>query len=168
MIFGSSIFAIGAGMIYTLKVNSSAGKWIGYELLSGFGAGSGVQIPFVAVQVVLNDKDMPTGNAMAIFFNSLGGAISISIAQNIFSNGLSTNLPRYAPEVSASGVINAGATHLREYVKPEYLPGVLKAYMVALSQAYVIPIAVGGIATICACFVEWKSVKGKKVIAAAA
>jgi hypothetical protein len=52
-------------MLYTLKVNSSAGKWIGYQLLSGFGAGSGVQIPFIAVQVVLSNKDMPTGNAMA-------------------------------------------------------------------------------------------------------
>lgn len=168
MIFGSSIFAVGAGMLYTLKVNSSAGKWIGYQLLSGFGAGSGVQIPFIAVQVVLNNKDMATGNALAIFFNSLGGAISISVAQNIFSNGLSANLPKYAPEVSAAGVINAGATHLREYVKPEYLAGVLKAYMAALSHAYVIPIAVGIIATICACFVEWKSVKGKTIIAAAA
>ena len=168
MIAGSSIFTLGAGMLYTLKVNSTAGKWIGYQILSGFGAGFGVQMPFIAVQVVLNNKDMPTGNAMAIFFNSLGGAISISIAQNIFSNGLSTNLPKYAPEVSAEGVINAGATHLREYVKPELLAGVLKAYMVALGQAYVIPIAVGGIATICACFVEWKSVKGKKIVAAAA
>jgi hypothetical protein len=168
MIFGSAIFTVGAGMLYTLKVNSPAGRWIGYQLLSGFGAGSGVQIPFIAVQVVLNNKDMPTGNAMAIFFNSLGGAISISVAQNIFSNGLSANLPKYAPEVSATGVINAGATHLREYVKPALLAGVLKAYMVALSQAYVIPIAVGGIATICACFVEWKSVKGKTLVAAAA
>ena len=127
-----------------------------------------MQIPFIAVQVVLNNKDMPTGNAMAIFFNSLGGAISISVAQNIFSNGLSTNLPKYAPDVSAEAVINAGATHLREFVKPGLLAGVLKAYMVALSQAYVIPIAVGGIATLCACFVEWKSVKGKNIVAGGA
>ena len=168
MIFGSAIFAVGAGVLYTLKVNSSAGQWIGYQLLSGFGAGAGVQIPFIAVQVVLNNKDMPTGNAMAIFFNSLGGAISISVAQNIFSNGLAKNLPKYAPDVSATGVINAGATHLRDYVKPEYLPGVLRAYMQALSQAYVLPIAVSGIATICACFVEWKSVKGKTIVAGAA
>ena len=168
MIFGGSVFTVGAGMLYLLKVNSSPVKWIGFQLLSGFGAGSGVQIPFIAVQVVLNNKDMPTGNAMAIFFNSCGGAIAISVAQNIFSNGLSTNLPKYAPQVSASGVINAGATHIREYVKPEYLPGVLRAYMEALNQAYVVPIAAGSIATICAFFVEWKSVKGKTIVAAAA
>lgn len=155
-------------MLYTLSVTSSAGKWIGYQLLAGFGAGGGVQIPFIAVQVVLSTKDMPTGNAMAIFFNSLGGAISISVAQNIFSNGLYTNVPKYAPEVTAQFVINAGSTHLREAVSAADLPGVLQAYMLSLNRAYIVPIAVGGIATIFACFVEWKSVKGKKLIAAAA
>jgi hypothetical protein len=177
MILGGAIFTVGAGMVYTLQVGSETGKWVGYQLLCGFGAGAGVQIPFIAVQVVLDNKDMPTGNAMAsklpydaipslpyinqsytywtnqsnftlvVFFNSLGGAISISIAQNIFSNGLSSNLPKYAPQLSASDVINLGSTHLREYVPPALLAGVLKAYMLALNQAYVLPIAVGGIAS---------------------
>jgi Na+/melibiose symporter-like transporter len=65
MIFGGAIFTVGAGMVYTLQVGSETGKWVGYQLLCGFGAGAGVQIPFIAVQVVLDNKDMPTGNAMA-------------------------------------------------------------------------------------------------------
>ncbi|KAG0649981.1 Efflux pump roqT [Hyphodiscus hymeniophilus] len=168
MVLGGVIFTIGAGMLYTLRVNPYAGSWIGYQLLSGFGLGCGVQLPFIAVSVVLKKKDLAIGNALAIFFNSLGGAISISIAQNIFSNGLGSNLPEYAPDVSVSGVIGAGATHLRQYVKPEDLAGVIRAYMQALSQSYAMLIAVGGIATICAYFVEWKSIKGKKVTAQAA
>lgn len=168
MIFGSAVFTIGAGMLYTLAVNSSAGRWIGYQLLAGFGAGAGVQIPFIAVQVVLSTADMPTGNACAFFFNSLGGALSISIAQNIFSNGLYTNIPKFAPGISAKYIIEVGSTHLRQAVSPADLPGVLHAYMLALNQAYIIPIVVGGIATVFACFVEWKSVKGKSIVAAAA
>ncbi|KAE9377137.1 MFS general substrate transporter [Stipitochalara longipes BDJ] len=168
MIVGGAIFTVGAGMIYTLQVPDGAAKWIGYQLLSGFGAGGGVQIPFIAVQVVLSAKDMPTGNAMAIFFNSLGGAIAISIAQNIFSNGLKSNLPKYAPDVSPEVVINAGAAYLRKVITPAQLPGVLLAYMDGLKQAFIISIACGAIATICACFVEWKSVKGKKIAAVAA
>jgi Na+/melibiose symporter-like transporter len=58
MIVGGAIFTVGAGMIYTLEVPDKAAKWIGYQLLSGFGAGGGVQIPFIAVQVVLSSKDM--------------------------------------------------------------------------------------------------------------
>lgn len=168
MIAGGAIFTVGAGLIYTLHVTSSAGRWIGYQLICGFGAGAGVQIPFIAVQVVLDAKDMPTGNAIAIFFNSLGGAIAISIAQNIFANGLKTQLPISAPDVNPQIVITAGATYLRKFVTAAQLPGVLKAYMVALQQAFVISIAVGGIAVICACFVEWKNVKGKKIVPAGA
>ena len=64
------IFTIGSGMLYTLKVSSGTGEWIGYEILAGVGAGACVQIPFIAVQVVLEEKDMPIGNAVAIFFNT--------------------------------------------------------------------------------------------------
>lgn len=163
MIIGGALFTIGAGLIYTWNVDSSAGIWIGYEILAGWGTGVGVQIPLIAVQVVLSSKDMPSGNALAIFFNSLGGAISISIAQNIFTNGLNKNIPKYAPNVSPKVVIDAGATNLRKTISAADLPAVLKAYMLSLDQAYVIPIAVGAIATICSCFVEWKSVKGKKL-----
>ncbi|PQE06403.1 hypothetical protein CJF32_00002433 [Rutstroemia sp. NJR-2017a WRK4] len=168
MITAGAIFTVGAGLIYTLQVASNVGRWVGYQLICGFGAGIGVQIPFIAVQVVLNSKDMPTGNAIAIFFNSLGGAISISIAQNVFSNGLVKYIPQYAPDVNPGIVYAAGATHLREVIPKESLAAVLKAYCLALDQSFVLAIAVGGIATGCACFVEWKSVKGKKIVATAA
>jgi hypothetical protein len=167
MIVGAAIFTVGAGMIYTLGVDSDSGKWIGYQILAGFGAGGGVQIPFVAIQVVLNSKDMPTGNAITIFFNSLGGAISITLAQNIFLNGIYTEIPKYAPEVSPLMIINAGATHIREFVPPADLPGVLQAYMLSLNQTFILAIAAGSIATLLALFVEAKSVKGKKVAASA-
>jgi len=88
---------------------------------------------------------MPTGNAIAIFFNSLGGAVAISIAQNIFSNGLRTNLPIDAPGVDVDKVIAAGAAYLRKAVTAAQLPGVLLAYMNALKQAYIMSIAVAGL-----------------------
>ena len=68
---GIIVFTVGAGMLYTLKVGSSVGTWIGYQILAGAGAGACVQIPFIAVQVALPEKDMPIGNAVAIFFVSL-------------------------------------------------------------------------------------------------
>ena len=43
MIIGGAIFVVGCGLIYTLEIPSGAGKWIGYQLISGFGAGGGVQ-----------------------------------------------------------------------------------------------------------------------------
>lgn len=160
---GSAIFTVGSGLIYTLKVTSSASTWIGYQILAGVGAGMCVQIPFIAVQVVLDKKDMPVGNAVAIFFNSLGGAISISIAQNIFSNTLAKEIPKHAPGIDPRIIIGAGATHIRQVTPENLLPGVLQAYNNALTQAYILAIATAGIAFCVSMLFEWKSVKGKKL-----
>jgi hypothetical protein len=150
-------------MLYTLKVNSSAGTWIGYQILAGFGAGACVQVPFIAVQVVLSKKDMPVGNAVAIFFNSLGGAISISIAQNIFSNTLIKEIPKYTKGVDPWTIVMAGATHIREVTPPSQLQGVLYAYDIAVTHAYILSIACSSIAFLLSLGFEWKTVKGKKL-----
>ena len=163
MMLGSMIFCVGCGLLYTLQVDSSAGHWIGYQLLAGVGSGAGIQIPFIAVQVVLSEKDMPTGNAIAIFFNTLGGAVSISIAQNIFTNKLVSALRTDVPNANVATIIAAGAAHIKDVVTPEQLPGTLRAYNTGVTSAFILPIAVTSIAFLCSLFVEWKSVKGKKI-----
>ena len=186
MWFSAAIFTVGAGLIYTLDVPAYAGKWVGYQLLAGLGAGAGIQIPFVAVQTVLNSKDMPTGSqfpclfpslclrfiwlksltdAIAIFFNSLGGAFSISIAQNIFSNKLAEEIPKQTTGLSAQEIISAGATFVREITPADQLQGVLRAYNIALTNAFILPIAVGGLALIASLFVSattWSSLSISK------
>ena len=160
---GTAIFAVGSGMLYTLKPSSSAGMWIGYQILSGFGAGACVQIPFVAIQVVLSKKDMPSGNAITIFFNTLGGAMSISIAQNIFSNTLIQQIPKYTTGIDPAKIIAAGATHIREVTPKSQLAGVLTAYNIAVTRSFILPITCAGLAFLCSLLFEWKSVKGKKL-----
>lgn len=152
-------------MLYTLKIGSPPGQWIGYQILAGFGAGASVQIPFIAVQVVTNEKDMPTANACVMFFNSLGGAIAISIAQNIFVNSLAKEIPKSAPGIDPRIVIKAGATYVRQVVPPQLLMGVLEAYTKAIVTAFIVAIATAGLAFLTSLGMEWKSVKGKKIVA---
>ncbi|KAF1816953.1 MFS transporter [Eremomyces bilateralis CBS 781.70] len=164
---GTALFTIGSGLLFTLKVDSPAGIWIGYQILAGAGAGAAVQIPFIAVQVVLPLKDMPIGNATAIFFNSLGGAISISIAQNIFLNSLLKEVPRFAPGVDPRILFDVGATNVRQIVNsfaPQLLDQVLVAYNKAITTSYILPIATGGLAFLSSLMFEWKSIKGKSLI----
>lgn len=111
---------------------------------------------------------MPTGNAIAIFFNSLGGALSISIAQNVFANTLVQEIPKLVPGLDPSLVIYAGATHVREVVTKEQLPGTLQAYNKALATAFILPIAVGGISFLSSFLFEWRSIKGKNLLAGGA
>jgi Na+/melibiose symporter-like transporter len=59
MIVGGAIFVVGCGLIYTLEIPSGAGKWIGYQLISGFGAGGGVQSISPLAYYVTTDANYP-------------------------------------------------------------------------------------------------------------
>lgn len=158
-----SHFTIGSGVLYTLQVNSSAGRWIGYQVLAGFGAGASVQIPFISVQVVLSKKDMPSGVAMVIFCNSLGGAVAVSIAQTIFVNTLRQQLGVQVTRLDPQLLIDTGATNFRTVVPPQLLSAVLELYDIAITKSYILPIAATALAFLCSLAVEWKSAKGKQV-----
>jgi hypothetical protein len=110
---------------------------------------------------------MPSGNAIAIFFNSLGGAVAISIAQNIFSNTLVKELPRYVPGLDPQAVIAAGATNLAKVVPNDLLQSALEAYNKALTTAFLLPVAVGVLSFLSSLLFEWKSVKGQNLMAGA-
>jgi len=111
---------------------------------------------------------MPTANACVMFFNSLGGALSISVAQNIFVNTLAKEVPRYAKGFDARIVANAGATNLRNVVPAETLPGVLHGYNNAIVTAFILAIATSSVAFFVSLGMEQKSVKGKKIVAGGA
>lgn len=165
---GSAIFTVGAGMLYRLQVDSSTATWIGFQLLAGIGAGASIQVPFISVQAILDAADMPTGNALTIFFNTLGGAISVSISENIFSNELIQTLDATVPPAIVDIVDTAGATGIHSAVPAQYLPAVLQAYDDAVTRAFLVPLAAGAVAFVVSLFMPWGSVKGKKVAMGAA
>lgn len=47
MPLGSVISAIAAGLLYTLDIGTGSGKWIGFQLLAGFGYGIAFQVPII-------------------------------------------------------------------------------------------------------------------------
>ncbi|KAI0131962.1 major facilitator superfamily domain-containing protein [Xylariales sp. AK1849] len=163
MIAGGACAIAGSVLLYTLRIDTPASGWIGYQVLAGFGVGISAQLPLIAIQTVIEVEDYPTGNAIYIFFQNLGGSITISVAQTILQNSLYSEIPQKAPGISAQDVITVGATNLRTHFPETVLPGILQAYMVAINNAFALPIGVAALTFICAFFVEWKSVKGKKL-----
>ena len=147
--------------------------------MAGVGAGSAVQIPFISSQVVCPGKDLPIAMAQTVFFNSLGeysfflgcrrsltvagGALSISIAQNIFGNELLTQLESNVPPAIVALVASAGATDVQRATPAQYLMTVLGDYNAAIVKAFILPIAVGGLAFVVSLLMPWGSVKGKKL-----
>ncbi|OCB91721.1 MFS general substrate transporter [Sanghuangporus baumii] len=164
MWIGAAIFTVGSGLLSALQVSSSTGVWIGYQIVAGFGFGLGMQVPFLAVQAVLDTSDMPTGNATILFCSTLGGSMSISIAQTIFSNILLRQIPKHTHGLDAALIVSSGATALRQVVPADQLQGVLEAYIYALQRVFILPIVVNALAFMVSFFVEWKSVKGKSLV----
>ena len=164
MTLGALILTAGCTLIQTLRVHSSEAQWFGYQVLTGIGFGTAFQIPYSAVQVVLPPDDLPIGNALIVFFQALGGALAVSIGQNVLSNTLLRQLEQI-PQINAAGVIAAGATNLSASIAsipPALLESVRAAYSVALSRTYVLPIAAGGVAFFCSFGMENRTVKKEK------
>ena len=168
MIASSVIMAIGAGMLSTFKVGTGHSMWIGYQALFGLGIGLGMQQPLIAAQTVCDLHDVPTATAVTNFCLTLGGALFISVGQNIFSNKLLTNLAASVPDIDPSVILNTGATSLRTAVDPGNLSGVLEAYNGAIVNTFYVSVAMAAFSIVGSVGMEWKSVKGKKLEVGAA
>ncbi|KAJ7755196.1 major facilitator superfamily domain-containing protein [Mycena metata] len=163
MILSSVIMPIGAGFISTLTVDSGRVKWIGYQVIFGFGAGLGMQQPFIAAQAVLEPKDVPPGTSLLVFLQTLGGALFVSIGENIFTSRLIAGLAREVPGLDPRIVLGIGATDLKTTIPPQYLPVVLKVYNDALVSTFHIAIVMVSLSIFGALGMEWKSIRGRKV-----
>lgn len=156
--------SIGYGLITTFQPDTSSSAWIGYQIIAGIGIGLGMQQPLMAVQTVLSIEDVPTGTAVIIFMQTLGGALFVSVAQNVFTNKLVENIAKYVPEIpDPLFILGVGATGVQHVVDPKLLPGVTQAYNDALTQTFIVFTALSVASIIGAAFTEWKSVKGKQV-----
>ncbi|THX87618.1 MFS transporter [Aureobasidium pullulans] len=163
MLASSVLMAIGAGLLSTFKVDTGHAEWIGYQALFGIGVGLGMQQILIAVQTVLPAADIPTGTAIVMFFQTLGGALFISVGQNVFTNKLVSGLKAAVPDLDPAIVLSTGATELKSAIGEQYRDGVLQAYNDALTNSYYVAVALATLSIIGSAAVEWKSVKGKKI-----
>ncbi|TKA73428.1 hypothetical protein B0A49_06837 [Cryomyces minteri] len=162
-VIGSSVLmAIGAGLLSTFKTDTGHAMWIGYQFIFGAGVGLGMQQTLIAVQTVLPAADIPIGTAIMMFSQTLGGALFISIAQNVFTNQLLKSLKEAVPDLNPAIVLATGATSLKTSIEAKFLPGVLQAYNTAIMDTFYVSVALGALSLFGALAMEWKSVKGKK------
>ncbi|KAL8713504.1 MAG: hypothetical protein Q9220_002366 [cf. Caloplaca sp. 1 TL-2023] len=168
IILSTVLMAIGVGLMSTWKTDTNHSMWIGYQVVYGLGVGMGMQQPLIAVQTVLPLSDVPIGTTIIIFVQTLGGALFISVAQNIFNNRLISNLVANVPSVNPGLILNIGATNLKNSVDPAAIGGVIEAYNSAITQCFYVSVAMAALSIFGAALIEWKSVKGKKLETVAA
>ena len=168
MILSSVLMAIGGGLLSTWQVDTGHAKWIGYQVIFGFGMGLAMQQPLIAAQTVLHIDDVPVGTSVIMFTQQFSGALFISVAQNIFTNKLVTGLAEAVPNIPPGIILATGATSLKDAVDPRYLTAVLFVYNRAITNTFYITVALSALSIIGALGMEWKSVKGKKLEAVGA
>ncbi|KAH8664115.1 putative MFS aflatoxin efflux pump [Xylariales sp. PMI_506] len=158
MIVGTCILAVGSGLLTTLQTDTGEGKWLGYQILYGFGMGLSFQAPNLAAQTVLPTRDVPIGTSLMFFSQLLGGAIFISVGENVLNNQLIqrlSSLPGFNPAL----IIDNGATTISDSVSPEFLPTVLFDYNEALRKVFQIGLVLSCLTVLGSVSLEWKSVK---------
>lgn len=160
------LLTVGAGMITTFQLDSPTGVWLGYQVLTGLGIGVGFQLGVLVVQNVLPREDIPVATACVQFFQSLGGAVFIAVAQTVFQNGLIEGVERDAPGLDPETFINSGADQVRQILQSmgqeQYTTAVLTAYLAGLRNTYYISLACGAGAFFAALGLSWISLKKKK------
>ncbi|PVI07065.1 major facilitator superfamily transporter [Periconia macrospinosa] len=147
-LMGAALLTIGSGLLFTLKVDSSAGHWIGYQIVAGIGLGTGFNVPIIVTQRIVKASDVSTATAVVLFFQSLGGALIVAAGQSIFQNELIAKLAQTNPEILPVSVASADATSLRHLFNDQQLEGIKEAYVYGISMSYALSIAVAAVGTL--------------------
>ena len=186
--------AIGAGLLYSLDINSSTGAYLGYQAVLGVGLGLGIQAPMIAIQATSAPEDLAAQTAIVLcestisflrgpwpqrfllrykvnkkpVFQLIGGAIFVSMAENIFSNRLLDSISSLAPSgISPSDVLNAGATGIEKNFSPQDIPAIIASYMIGLKAAWALGVALAATAAVASFGPERRSIAIPKNSAAA-
>ena len=158
MLVGVCLTAIGAGLLNALQVNTSVGKWVGFQMLYGFGFGLCSQAPNMAAQTVLPREEVSIGASLMFFGQLLFGSIFNSVGQNVLDNHLASRLAGI-PGTSPQLIQSTGATKLLNDIPTQYHTTALKGYNDSLRVCFRVGLIMACLSILGALAMEWRSVK---------
>ncbi|KAL9615760.1 MAG: hypothetical protein Q9160_009280 [Pyrenula sp. 1 TL-2023] len=163
MIFGSIALTLGTAFLTTLTPESSTAKWAALQVIAGMGAGSGGQLPLIAVQDALAKTDVPIGYAVALSSGYLGPTAALAIVQAVFGSILTSGLKgQDILGVDPNIVKEAGATSWRDKVPINVVDRVEKAYNHALTQSWYVVVALAGVSLLSLLGLKWKKLENQE------
>lgn len=103
--FGFALMTIGFGLFSLLDKDSSTGKWVGYQILAGAGAGLVIPTLLPAIMAPLSEADTALATATWAFLRSFGLTWGTAIPAAIFNNRVAALAGRITdPQVKATVV----------------------------------------------------------------
>nr|XP_036580115.1 major facilitator superfamily transporter [Colletotrichum truncatum]KAF6787947.1 major facilitator superfamily transporter [Colletotrichum truncatum] len=165
---GSSIAAIGYGLLSTLSPTTSTAKWIGYQLFYGVGSGSMSSGHYIAVQNLVPAPQIPIAMAIVIFMQNMGGAIFLVAANAVFSNTLRKELQQRALLIGVEPdvIVNSGLNSIRRLVSGDQLRHTLQAYSDSVDTVMYLGIGIGFATFSFAWGLGWKDIRVERKLKA--
>ncbi|KAF2101411.1 MFS general substrate transporter [Rhizodiscina lignyota] len=161
LIFGICVTAVGVGLLTTLRIDTTVGQWIGYQILYGWGLGACIQAPNMAAQTVLPRDEVSIGAALMLFAQTLFGAIFVSVGQNVLDGQLAKRLAGII-SITPQQIENAGATGLLNLIPAQFHTTVLEAYNDSLRVCFRVALIMACLCILGGLGMEWRSVKKEK------
>lgn len=162
MLVASVMMPISSGLLTTLKGDISTWKLFIFQILFGIGGGIGFQSPQVAVQTTLPDEDASMGLNIIVFAQNFGPALSVSLAQSLFSSRLISTLKVYAPDISSDAMKTMGLSDIKNLVPASELQEALLGYNEAITQTFYLSVGLTCLTMVGSLSMEWRSVKEKR------
>lgn len=157
-VMGSTVFAsVGAGLLYTMTPSTSQGRQVGYQILFGAGTGVGIQQAIVGAQSALSEADVAYGTAAVLLVNTVGGAIFICAAQNVFLNKISA-LASKLPDIDEK-TLQSGFETVRQLLSSEQLDVAIEAYNVGIQLVFLIVVVLSCASVVSWPLLSWKPLK---------
>ncbi|KAJ5129717.1 uncharacterized protein N7515_005756 [Penicillium bovifimosum] len=158
---GLVLLTIGNGLYITLDVDSSVGKIVGFQLLSGLGAGFLFQTPIIAIQAMVSQEDTATATATIGFIRNMATASSIVIGGVVFQNSMNQR----QSDLLASGMSAAMAAQMsgdsaaasiesiKEITDPAQLRAVREAFAWSLRNMWILYTCMSGVGVFFSVFI---------------
>ncbi|SPO06911.1 related to MFS multidrug transporter [Cephalotrichum gorgonifer] len=159
---GALLAVAGAALLTTLRPDSPPSHWIGYQVAYGLGLGLCFQVPNVAAQTVLPEGDIPVGTALIMFSQLIGGAVFVSVGQSVLVAGLTSRLA-HVEDFDVGMLQGVGVTTLLAGLDEHTRDVAVEAYNDALRSVFRGGLGMTCIGVLAGSFMEWRSVKEKKM-----
>jgi MFS family permease len=154
-----AIVVIGFGTFTLLDETSSAGAWIGFQVLESFGAGLGMGALLPALLAPLTDKDTALATATWGVMRSVGVLWGVAVAGTVYTTRASQLASQgaisdaaVAAKFTAGGAYGAAEVVFLETLSAQTRAQVINIQSTALQRSWQVAIAFGGVGLIAAAF----------------
>ncbi|CAI7637781.1 unnamed protein product [Penicillium pancosmium] len=158
---GLILMTIGTGLYISLDVDSSLGEIVGFQFLSGFGAGFLFQTPIIAIQAMVTQDETASATATLGFIRNMATATSIVIGGVVFQNSMSqmksgllaTGMSESLAEQMTGGSAAASVEIIKTIENSAQLLAVKEAFAGSMRNMWILYTCMSGVGVFCSIFI---------------